>query len=135
MQLVTAFTETVDEDTGVKYEEFLHIISRNGEVDGLEQQYRTASQDKIDGMSNGRPSEKGMREAIEKVKQEVGQASGGLIGLEQALRRVGAAGGNTVTQDDLIIALSRIDAQLSLDDVKEFFSAVKGSKERCSQND
>ena len=42
MNLVTAFAESEGE-SGVKYEDFLHLINRNGEVDGLENQLRSMS--------------------------------------------------------------------------------------------
>ena len=38
----------------------------------------------------GRPSERGMRETIERVKVSVSEATGGLNGLEQVLRKFSA---------------------------------------------
>lgn len=129
MQLVTAFTEA-DGDQDVKYEEFLHLISRNGEVDGLENHFRQMSAEKTDLMTYGaRPSERSMRDTIEKVKIGVGQANGGIMGVEQALRKVGSNGGQVISMDDLIIGLSRVNARLSLDEIKEFFKIAKGGKD------
>lgn len=70
MQLLTAFTEHDEQD--VKYEDFLHLIQRNGEVDGLESQYRRMSAEKADGMSYGRPSERQMREVLSRIKSTIG---------------------------------------------------------------
>ena len=56
------------------------------------------------------------------------QASGGIGALESALRKIGSNGGLTVTQDDLIIALSKVDAQLNLEDIKDFFRMVRGER-------
>ena len=42
MNFVTAYAESEGE-SGVKYEDFLHLINRNGEIDGLENQLRQMS--------------------------------------------------------------------------------------------
>ena len=53
MNLVTAFAESEGEG-GVKYEDFLHLINRNGEVDGLENQLRSMSINKNETMTGMR---------------------------------------------------------------------------------
>lgn len=63
-----------------------------------------------------------------RVKQALSQASGGLVGVEQALRKHGANGGVTINFDQFLVALSRVDASLTLDDIKEFFALVGGSR-------
>ena len=40
-------------------------------------------------LPGGRPSERGMRETIERVKLSLNQATGGVNGFEQALRKFG----------------------------------------------
>jgi hypothetical protein len=107
MQLVTAFSE--QDETDVNYEDFLHLVGRNGELDGLENQYRNLAAEK-QATPGGRPSERGMRDVIDRIKSGVGQAAGGVHGVEQALRKVGSNGGVAVSQDDLIIGLSRANA-------------------------
>lgn len=44
------------------------------------------------------------------------------------MRRIGSNGGQTVSQDDLIIALSKVDAQLNLEDIKDFYRIAKGER-------
>ena len=39
---------------------------------------------------DGRPSERGMRETISRMKQSANQTSGGIRGLEDALRKFGS---------------------------------------------
>ena len=70
MHLVTAFVES-EGDQDVKYEDFFHLISRNGEVDGIESQYKQMSAAKMDPLAGARPSERSMRDAIEKLKNAV----------------------------------------------------------------
>ena len=41
-------------------------------------------------LPGGRPSERGMREAIERVKVSIGQGIGGVRGFENALRKFGS---------------------------------------------
>ena len=54
------------------------------------------------------------------------QARGGIAAFEATLRKLGSNGGELVSQDDMTIALSRVNAQLTLDDIKEFYRAVGG---------
>jgi len=49
---------------------------------------------------------------------------------ESTLRRLGGHGGLVVSLDELTIALSRISAQLSLDDVRDFYRAIGGVTHR-----
>ena len=63
---------------------------------------------------------------IERVKQSVVQARGGLQAFEAALRKLGTNGGLYVSCDDLTIALSRLNALLSLEDAREFFCVIAG---------
>ena len=79
---------------------------------------------KTDPMMGARPSERGMRDSIEKIKAGVSQAVGGMMGMEQSLRKISTTGGATVSQDELIIALSKIGAQMTLDEIKDFFKVV-----------
>ena len=44
---------------------------------------------------------------------------------ESNLQKLGKDG-QVVTQDDMLIALSRISASLTLDDIREFFVAING---------
>lgn len=44
------------------------------------------------------------------------------------MRKLGGSGGVTITQDDMLIALSRVNASLTLDDIKEFFVAINGNQ-------
>ena len=67
----------------------------------------------------GRSSERGLRDTIERVKQSLCQASGGLNGFEQALRKFGQ--GDNISQEDLILAMSRVNADVGLEDIKYFF--------------
>ena len=50
-----------------------------------------------------------------------------MTGVEQSLRKFGSQGGVSITQDELLIALSRVDAAVTLEEIKEFFSIVQGS--------
>ena len=61
---------------------------------------------------------------LEKIRQQVLQATGGLTGIEQSLRKLGARGGELVSQEELLLALCRSNATLSIDEVKDFFSYV-----------
>jgi len=126
MHVLTAFSEA-DGDQGVRYEDFLHLVQKNGEVDGLENQFRQMSASKTDPFAGGRASERQLREQIERIKVGVGQGTGGVMGFEQALRKIGSNGGVTVSQEDIIIALSKVDAQLSLDEIKAFYKVVRGN--------
>jgi hypothetical protein len=59
------------------------------------------------------------------------QANGGIQGVDQTLRKVGGRGGEMVSQEELLLALNRANATLSLDEIKEFFQHVanaSGSK-------
>ena len=78
------------------------------------------------GPLGGRSSERSQRDVVERVKLSLNQARGGLQNFEATLRKLGANGGELVSIDDVTIALSRVNAQLSLDDIKEFFRAVAG---------
>jgi len=46
------------------------------------------------------------------------------------LRKIGSNGGLSVTLDDLTIAMSRVNAQVTLDDIREFFYASGGETRR-----
>ena len=70
------------------------------------------------------------RETIQRVKQAMSQASGGIVGVEQALRKHGANGGVTINFDQFLVALSRVEASLTLDEIKDFFSLVQGNQKR-----
>jgi len=47
--------------------------------------------------------------------------------VEQSLRKFGSQGGVSITQDELLIALSRVDAAVTLEEIKEFYSVVQGN--------
>ena len=79
MHLATSVIES-EGDKDVRYEDFLHLISLNGEIDGLDQQQRQMSAQK-QGFFNGRPSERQLRDSIDKVKVGVSEATGGLMGV------------------------------------------------------
>lgn len=66
----------------------------------------------------------------ERVKASAQQASGGLGGLEMAMRKFSTKGaGETINQDDLLLAFSRANASgLNIDDVKDFYGSVQGNK-------
>ena len=96
MHLVTAFAES-EGDQDVKYEDFLHLINRNGEVEGIENQFRQLSMSKNDPMAGVRSSERSMRDVIERVKAGLSQATGGIAGIESAMRKIGSNGGHTVS--------------------------------------
>ena len=49
---------------------------------------------------------------------------------EECLRKIGSNGGVNITRDDVTIALSRINAQLTLDDIRAFFNVVSGGQPR-----
>lgn len=52
-----------------------------------------------------------------------------MFGLERALKTFSSKH-NTVTQDQMLIAFNRVDAGgLAIDDVKDFFSSVRGGDE------
>lgn len=54
------------------------------------------------------------------------QARGGYQAFEATLRKLGSNGGTMVSKDDVTIALSRVNAAITLDDVREFFSSICG---------
>ena len=64
---------------------------------------------------------------VERVKISLSQARGGIQAFEATLRKLGGNGGEFVSQDDLTIALSRVNAQLTLDDIRDFYRAVGGA--------
>ena len=78
------------------------------------------------GPLGARSSERSQRDVVERVKDSLSQARGGIPAFEATLRKLGGNGGELVSQDDLTIALSRINAQLTLDDIREFYRAVGG---------
>lgn len=85
----------------------------------------------MSGQSRG--SEKSQRNLIEKVKGGLGGLSGGMTAVEQSLRKFTSPGTQNVSQDDLIIGLSRVGAKLTLDEIKEFFALCRnGEKARAS---
>lgn len=48
-------------------------------------------------------------------------------GLEEALKTCSGKHGRSVTQDEMLIAFNRMNVgELGLDDVRDFFSSVKG---------
>lgn len=49
---------------------------------------------------------------------------------EATLRKLGGNGGVMVSRDDLTIALSRVNASVSLEDIREFYKAVGGETRR-----
>jgi len=56
-------------------------------------------------------------------------------GLEQALKTFSGKN-NTVTEDQMLIAFNRVDAgNLAIDDVKDFFSSIKGGNRKKDQDD
>lgn len=58
-----------------------------------------------------------------------------MYGLEQALRTFSGKHG-AVNQDQVLIALTRVDAGgISIDDVKDFFSSVKGDNRHSDEVD
>ena len=58
------------------------------------------------------------------------QARGGLQAFEATLRKLGGNGGTVVSLDDMTIALSRVNASLTLDDIREFYKAFGGVTRR-----
>ena len=54
------------------------------------------------------------------------QARGGLPAFEAAMKKLGGSGGVTVSQDELMLALSRVNASVNLEDIREFYRAVGG---------
>ena len=61
------------------------------------------------------------------------QARGGIQAFEATLRKLGGSGGELDSQDDMTIALSRVNAQLTLDDIREFYRAVGGDTAQDDQ--
>ena len=50
-------------------------------------------------------------------------------GLEEALKTCSGKHGRSVTQDEMLIAFNRMNVgELGLDDVRDFFSSVKGQQ-------
>ena len=78
-------------------------------------------------------SERSQRDAIERVRHSLEQSRGGLHAFEATLRKLGGSGGMMVSQDDLTIALSRLNAALTLEDIREFYRAVGGEGRNESQ--
>ena len=67
MRLVKTFIEN-EGDQDVMYEDFLYLINRNGEYDDLKNRFKLMSMQKNDMMYGGHPSERLMRDSINKVK-------------------------------------------------------------------
>ena len=79
MQLLIAFSNEYEQQ--VNYEDFLRLIERQGEVPhSMEQKNLQMELEKAS--AGGRPSERGMRETIERVKLSINQATGGVNGFE-----------------------------------------------------
>ena len=116
MQLINLFAV----DDFVNYDDFLRMVDRYGELGNAEFKIEQKSQ----GFQN--QDDEGRRDAIEKVRNSCTQAAGGLAGVEQALRKFGGKGGDTVSHEELLIALSHVNAVLTLDEVKDFFNVVRG---------
>lgn len=121
MKLLQTFASQYDDL--VNYEDFLTLADRQGVTQGG-----------LDGQSQrtnhlgGRTSERSMRNVIERVKHSIVQARGGMQAFEATMRKLGGSGGLTISQEDMLIALSRVNAQLTLDDIREFFNAINGNQ-------
>ena len=125
MHLVSAFTEDQDE---INYEEFMALVERHGgDFGGHDFKFQQAASDRMSGRGG---LSHDSRELITRVKQAVNQASGGMVGLEQALRKNSANGGVAVQFDQFLVALSRTNVSLTLDDIKDFFALLQGRKGR-----
>ena len=61
---------------------------------------------------------------VDKVRQQISQGSGGLGGFEQSMKKLGSKGGESVNREELLLAFSRNNATLNLDEVRDFFSIV-----------
>lgn len=95
MALVNAFAE--DSEEGIGYEDMLAMVEKHGgEFAGHEFKFQQTASEK--GTVKGGISQDN-RETIFRVKQALSQATGGLVGVEQALRKNGANGGVTINFD------------------------------------
>ena len=125
MKLLSTFAS--EHEDLVNYEDFFSLVERQGQIGGLEYQNQQMSLGKqSQGGLGARSSERNQRDVIERVKQSLSQARGGVGAFEATLRKLGGNGGLVVSQDDLTIALSRVNAALSLDDIRDFYRAVNG---------
>lgn len=77
--------------------------------------------------SSHRASHLQFNEVQNKVKEAVEGTQLGVYGFEQALKTVsGSKHTGTVTEDHLLLAFNRLKVNdISLDDVRDFFSSVK----------
>ena len=79
MQFLIAFSNEYEQQ--VNYEDFVRLIERQGEVPhGMEQKNIQMELEKA--TAGLRPSERGMRETIERVKLSLNLATGGVNGFE-----------------------------------------------------
>jgi hypothetical protein len=127
MTLVNVFSEEYDEQ--VNYEDFLTLVERHGgDFGGHEFKFQQTASDQM--RSGGLTTEH--RELIAKVKNAFKQANGGIVGVEQAFRKFGS-GGVSINFDQFLVALSRVDASLSMEEIKEFFALVQGNANKRSR--
>jgi len=103
MKFMLGFTATYEEGHEINYDEFIQAIDHYGSQFNEQQnmpQYASnpATPSGMNKMASNYSSDKGVnKNLIEKVKQQVQQASGGLTGIDQNLRKLGGRGGEMVS--------------------------------------
>jgi Ca2+-binding EF-hand superfamily protein len=127
IQIVNAVAEEFEEN--INYEEFLAMVDRHGgEFGGHEFKFQQTASER--NMSRGGVTQE-HRELVGRVKQALSQAIGGIVGVEQAMRKFGQNGGVSINFDQFLVALSRVDASLTLEEIKEFFGLVQGNQSKA----
>ena len=123
MSLVNAISSEYDQL--VNYEDFLNLVYRYGnDYAGNEFKFQQMSAGKMNEARQGTGITPENRVLISKLKQNLQQCNVGMTGVEPSLRKFGSQGGVSITQDELLIALSRVDAAVTLEEIKEFYSIV-----------
>lgn len=71
-----------------------------------------------------------------KVKDVLSNTQGGIQGIEKALHQLSGGKNSGINLDDMLIAFNRVNAvDLGLDEVRDFYSSVKGAHRSANEGD